>query len=222
MRQQLLQQLRALPTLRQESPDSIPLESEPFHALFPEGIRRGTLTEWLGEQMGSGAESLALKLVSELRGTLIVVDSQRDFYPPAAAALGVSLSNTILVRPPRDADSLWAIEQTLRCRGAGVVLTRLNHLESRAFRRLQLAAEHGGTIGVLIRPASQRASPSWAQARFLVRALPSRRMGRRLEVESLHSTGTNVVELELNDATGAVCLVSRLADSAAARRAAGA
>jgi protein ImuA len=222
MRQQILQQLRALPTLRQESPKPVPLESEPFHALFPRGIGRGTLTEWLSERAGSGAESLTLKLVSELRGTLVVVDSQCNFYPPAAAALGVSLSDTIIVRPRRDADSLWTIEQTLRCRGVGVVLTRLNHLESRAFRRLQLAAEHGGAIGVLIRPANQRASPSWAQARFLVRALPSPRTGRRLQVESLHSGGANVVELELNDATGAVCLVSRLADSTTARRAAGA
>ncbi|HTI49319.1 MAG TPA: hypothetical protein VL475_00155, partial [Planctomycetaceae bacterium] len=96
---------------------------------------------------------------------LIVVDSQHNFYAPAASTLGVSLSDTIIVRPQRDADSLWAIEQTLRCRGVGVVLTRLERLESRPFRRLQLAAEHGGTIGVLIRPANQRASPSWAQAR---------------------------------------------------------
>jgi protein ImuA len=190
--------------------------------LFPCGIRRGTLTEWLSEGPGTGTESLTLKLVSDLHGILMIVDSHHTFYPPAAAALGVALADTIIVRPRREADALWAVEQSLRCRGVGIVLARLNHVESRSFRRLQLAAEQGGAIGVLIRPASQRASPSWAQARFLVRALPSQPVGRRLQLESLHRDGGDVVELELNDATGAVCLVSRLAASTAVRRAAGA
>jgi hypothetical protein len=192
------------------------------------------LTEWLSEGPGSGTETLTWKLASHLRGTLIVVDAGEHFYPPAAAALGVPLAETIVVRPRRDDEYLWAIEQALRCRGVAVVLTRMQRLESRQFRRLQLAAEQGGTVGILLRPANQRGSPSWAQARFVVRAIPScppghssqkcnsQPVGRRLQIESLHPDGRDVVEVELNDATGALRLVSRLADAAPLRRAAGA
>jgi hypothetical protein len=153
---------------------------------------------------------------------LLIVDPQHDFYPPAAVALGLVSAETIVVRPQRDADFLWAVEQSLRSRGVGVVLTRLNHIEGRAFRRLQLAAEQGGTVGIFLRPARQAAMPSWAQTRFLVRPLPSQSAGRRLQIESLHLDGRDVVELELNDATGAVCVASRLADSTTVRRAVGA
>lgn len=218
MRQQLLRQLRAFSTGPPEPREPVRLESAGLRALFSGGLRRGTLTEWFSEGMGAGTESLALKLVAELRGGIVVVDSERSFYPPAAAALGISLSDTILVRPQREGDALWAVEQSLRCRGVGGVVARLDRVESRSFRRLQLAAEHGGTIGVFLRPASQRAAPSWAQARFTVRALPSQPGGRRLQIESLHLDGGDAMELEINDETGALCLVSRLADSTALRR----
>lgn len=203
------------------------MESETFRTLFPHGISRGSLIEWLSEGQGSGTETLTLKFVSGLQGMLMIVDPGHSFYPPAAAALGVPLSQTIVIRPRREADSLWAVEQSLRCRGVSAVLARLNHLESRQFRRLQLAAERGGTIGVFLRSAQHRASPSWAQARFLVRPLPSQPpgsqpLGRRLQIESLHFDGRDVVELELNDATGSLRLVTRLAHSTVARRAAGA
>lgn len=222
-RQQLLRRLRRLPLPTQEVCETVPLESEALRALFPSGIRRGTLTEWLNAGKGCGVESLTLKLISHLeRGILVVVDSQHDFYPPAASALGVSLADMFIVRPRRESDSLWALEQSLRCRGVSVVLSRLNHVEGRQFRRLQLAAEHGRTIGVLLRPAQARASPSWSQARFLVRLLSSQSAGRRLQVESLHRDGREVVELEMNDETSALHLVSRVADSTVVRRAAGA
>jgi len=225
MREQLLRHLRALSPPRQEPGESVPVESEAFRTLFPRGISRGSLIEWLSEGPGSGAETLTLKLVSDLRGTLMIVDSGHNFYPPAAAALGLALSETIVIRPRREADSLWAVEQSLRCRGVSAVLARLNHLESRQFRRVQLAAEHGGTIGVFLRSAQHRAAPSWAQARFLVRPCPSpdsQPLGRRLQIESLHFDGRDVVELELNNATGSLRLVTRLAHSTVARRAAGA
>ncbi len=218
----LRRRLEALATRRSVPPAAVPVVSDTFHLLFPRGLHRGMLTEWLSEGTGSGAESLTLRLISELSGTLLVVDAEHTFYPPAAWALGIPSSATIVVRPGNEADSLWAVEQALRCRGVGLVLARLNHVASRPFRRLQLAAERGGTIGVLIRPARQRASPSWAEARFLVQALPSRPVGRRLRIESLHRNGGDVVELELDDATGALHLVPRLAAPAAPRRAAGA
>lgn len=221
MRQQLLQQLRCLPFPRQEAGETVPVESEALGALFPSGVRRGSLTEWVNAGRGCGVESLTLKLVAHLgRGVLVVIDSQHDFYPPAASALGIPLADMFIVRPKREADALWAIEQSLRCRGVSFVLSRLNQIEGRQFRRLQLAAEHGRTIGILLRPAQARASPSWSQSRFLVRALPSQPAGRRLQVESLPLDGRDVVELEMNDETGDLRLVSRVADSTVVRRAA--
>jgi hypothetical protein len=45
-------------------------------------------------------------------------------------------------------------------------------LDARVFRRLQLAAESGGTIGLLVRPAHIRRRPTWAQVQWLIAPQP--------------------------------------------------
>src|SRR5439155_12931340 len=57
------------------------------------GVRRGSLTEWLSDRAGGGAESLALLLTREAcrgRGAVVLVDRARQVYPPALAAGGVA------------------------------------------------------------------------------------------------------------------------------------
>src|SRR5262249_2339725 len=87
--------------------------------LLPDGgLRRGTLTEWLGEGEGNGSATLALAVAAQVLqhgGTLVVIDSAGEFYPPGAAGLGVPLDRTVVVRPDAPLTALWAWEQVLRC-----------------------------------------------------------------------------------------------------------
>jgi protein ImuA len=209
-----------------------------------QALRWGTLVEWLSPGEGSGAATLALAVAAPLlerSGVLVVIDDRRDFYPPSAAGLGIPLDQTVVVRPTNARDALWAWEQSLRSSAVVMTLGRLDALNDRAFRRLQLAAETGGGLGFLLRPAARRAEPSWAEARWLVspvasgqRSAAARRLPlttyhspltRHWRVELLHCRGGvagAVVELELNDETGLVRMASRLADPASSPRAAGA
>jgi hypothetical protein len=233
--------------------------------------RSGALIEWLSDGEGTGAATLALALTPRLLqngGALVVIDSaahrhqaapteaavrqhdkadaaQREFYPPAAAALGIPLEQTVIVRPASARDALWAWEQSLRSGAAAVALGWVETLNDRAFRRLQLAAETGGSLGFLLRPASCRAAPSWAEARLLVTpGVRSQESGvsnsrfassltpdswpltpgfRRLRLEVLHCRGGaegQVIELELSDEADSVRLAPRLANPASAARAA--
>ena len=75
-----------------------------WEGAFPRGgLRRGTLVEWLREEEGGPAEAvslgLAARLVAEEGGTLVAVDRERTFFPPAALALGVEPRSIVLVRP---------------------------------------------------------------------------------------------------------------------------
>ena len=83
---------------------------EALDRLLPDaGFREGTLVEWLAES-GSG-DQLALLAAAPALGSdrvLIVIDGEKTFYPPAAAALGIDLRRLILVRPGR---------RPVRCRG---------------------------------------------------------------------------------------------------------
>lgn len=210
--------------------EALPTGIDSLDALLPSGgLHRGTLVEWLAEGEGAGAETLALIAATQATrsgGALVVVDHRQTFYPPAAAALGRNLDEIVLVRPRTAGDALWALEQSLRCPGAAVVLCRLDRLHNRGVRRLQLAAETGGTIGFLMRPAAVRSLPSWADVRLLVTPLPSSTpSGRRLRLEIIRcrkGTGGGAVDVEINHETGSVRPVSPLAPATSAGRSAGA
>ena len=198
----------------------------PLDRLLPTGaLRSGTLIEWLADAEGAGAATLALlsavHLLTETTGALVVVDPTGEFYPPAAAQLGVPLDRLVVVRPKGVKETLWTIEQSLRSRGAMVVFANLGPLDGRVFRRLQLAAETGGGIGYLMRPLACRAEPTWAESRLLVEGVPPGKSGRRLKVTSLRGQDANgTVDLEVCDETGDVRLAPRLAAAKASARSA--
>jgi protein ImuA len=202
--------------------------------LLPErGFRRGGLVEWLEPAVGSGTFSLALAAAARATGPagpLVVVDSQGEFYPPAAALAGIDLEQLILVRTSNRQDQAWAWDQSLRCPGVGAVLGALRDFSQRARRRWQLAAEAGAGLGLLVCPVSIRDEPCWAQVRLLVEPLAGPLVepligphGRRVKVELLRAPGMpggSSVELELDDEARDVRVDSAVAARAAVRRSA--
>jgi protein ImuA len=188
----------------------------PLDRLLGGEVKSGTLIEWLADADGAGAATLALlsavRLLRETSGVLVVVDPSGEFYPPAAAQLGVPLDRLVVVRPRGAKETLWTIEQSLRSRGAMIVFANLGRLDGRVFRRLQLAAETGGGVGFLMRPLSCRAEPTWAESRLLVESAPTEGNGRRLRVTSLRGQdASGTIDLEVCDETGDVRLAPRLA-----------
>jgi hypothetical protein len=205
------------------------------------GLRPGSLVEYLAPQGKQGAATLALvaaRTACQDGRLLVVCDRQRRFYPPAAAAWGLDLKNVLLLRPSSEAEELWALDQALRCPGVGAAWIMCGALGARDFRRLQLAAEVGGTLGLFIRPAKLRGRPTWADVQWLVEPRPadprSPQRGWRLSVELVRcrgGTGGGSVQLEFdeeqniwreaNDSHAADFMpaLAELAHPAAARRA---
>jgi protein ImuA len=205
--------------------------------LLPDrGLPSGTIIEWLGVGSGHGATTLALKVAGNLLqgdSTCFVIDERREFYPPGVARRVGFLDKVIVVHPANARDALWALEQSLRCSGVTVVVGWIDKVDDHAYRRLQLAAEAGGGIGLLLRSASYRPQPSWAGIRVLVEPLPAFSdytssayvAGRRLRVELVHCRGRicgEAVELEIDDETGDVRALPVLAAATDSLHAAGA
>ena len=138
------------------------------------GWPRGCLVEWLAEGRGSGSASLALwaSRAAWRDNLLVMIDSRRELHALAAVPFAVDVSKTVFIRPEHPPDALWSLEQVLRTRGVGAVVCDVEKLSSQACRRLQLAAEIGGGLGILLRPAQARGQPSFAEYRFLVQPLP--------------------------------------------------
>lgn len=199
-------------------------------ALLPgHGVECGSLVEWFAPIEGSGAATLALQGVRRtLERQLVwaVIDATGDFHPTAARGWGVSLESLLLLRPTSVADAVWTAEQCLRCPAIGTTWYRTEHLPDSVSRRWKLAAEVGGGIGVLFRPESSARRTSWADVRWQVHPRPAvKQASRVLRVELVACRGSfagGSVELDVNDATGDVRLVSAVAGATTAIRAAGA
>lgn len=168
---------------------------------LPEGgLARGTVIEWLADGPGAGAGLLALAAAREAQqvwaerggGAVAIIDRQRGFYPPAAAAWGLDLANTLIVHPASEADERWALDQALRCEHLAAVVAWPRRLDGRTFRRLQLAAEANGTVGLLVRPWEVRRDPSWSHVRWAVRPRAAEVGGWRLAVRLLRLRGASL------------------------------
>jgi hypothetical protein len=203
----------------------------PLDKLLPaQGFHRGTLVEWLTSGEGSGAESLVFLTAREAcweGGALVVFDQAKQFYPPAAVRLGIPPEGMIVVQAASQADNLWALDQALRCAGVAAAVAWPEKLDGRTFRRLQLAAEQGGGLGLLVRSERARHEPSWAEVRLAVEPLPAAAPDgpRRLKILLLRTRGgpgSASAEVEIDHETHPLYLGSPLAYPAPRRRAAGA
>lgn len=139
------------------------------------GLPRAAIHEVLAAEPGAAAGFCALLLARaarppgweapESRGSLLWIAAEPDAWPPGLAQFGIAPADLVIVRAPRPADGLWAMEESLRCPGVAGVLLTLAELDMTAARRLQLAAETGGALGLLLRadgaPAATAALTRW-------------------------------------------------------------
>lgn len=165
--------------------------------------------ELIAPTPGSPARSIAMRLAANAadnRHWIIYIDTAGDFYPPAAARMGVPLGRMIVIRTTRTLDALWVCEQALRCGAVAAVVLTLRDIEPHVSRRLQLAAEAGGTLGLLIR-TEDRGGHTFACTRLRLDPCLGETDARRLRVSVLkvrERSPTAPFEMELHDEAGVV------------------
>lgn len=92
-------------------------------------------------------------------------------YAPGLAALGLGCDRVVTVRPYRAAQTLWALEEGVRCRALAGVLAETWDVDQIAARRLQLAARASGVPAVIL---NHGRSTGVAVTRWRVGSAPSR------------------------------------------------
>jgi len=190
-------------------------------ALAPGGaFRRGAVHEILSDPEEGTPLFFAMVLARATHGAgaLVWCDPGHEIYPPALAAQGIDLDRLFLLQPRTPAEQTWAVGECLKCKGVAAVVAamkpaqRLSRLEA---RRLQLAAERGGGVGLLLRPAGKVSAEHAAATRWLVRPAPGERTVQRWEVQLVHGHGGRVggvVILEHSRETNRVRAAEKLAD----------
>ena len=137
------------------------------------GFPRGALTEILFPFDGVGELELVLPAWRALlrEETLALVAPPYLPYAPGLAYADLPLAKLLWIDAP-PSRALWAAEQCLRAGCLGGVAVWSTDADVRPLRRLQLAAEEGGSVGFVWRPAKHARNPSPVALRLQL--LPSK------------------------------------------------
>jgi len=209
------------------------------------GLRRGGVHEWVGVAPPPDGEKSdersafwcpPLAIVSHLVRRALAAAGDPVSYPVWIGAAvwpyprtlvemadrqrAAPLERSLFVRAPDRASRLWAADVALRNPAVAAVVADGSGFDLAATRRLQLAAEVGGTLCLLARPPREQLVLSAATTRWSVRSCPSLVVpAKRWTVELLRCKGMRPVPgacdlriLEHDHATGAIALVPDLLD----------
>ena len=164
------------------------------------GLARAALHEVLATSPGCGAAFCAT-LLGRSGGTVLWISAGEAgplAWPPGLAQYGLNPAQLVLVQAGRSSEALWAMEEALRCPAVSGALLALEEadpaLDLTATRRLQLAAEAGGALGLLLRPGEEAAEAGAAPGHSAATT--------RWRVGSLASSGSPHWQLELLRARG--------------------
>jgi protein ImuA len=176
----------------------------------PGGVfQSGAVHELLWQARGISPKSFALLLAKSAQnigdgiggapgGAIVWSDPLREINPPVLAAGGIDPRNLVLLRCPKRSDELWALAQCLRCRAVSATVAAIRNLSRVEARRLQLAAEAGGGIGIFIRPfAAAIDTPYAAATRWLVQSAPGDSDVQRWSIQLLHGHGGQIGKIIL-------------------------
>jgi protein ImuA len=198
------------------------------------GLARGALHEVAGGGNGAidgaAAALFAAGIAGRTIGKTLWCIAKPDLFAPALAQAGLAADRVVYVEAGDDKAILACMEEGLRHRGLGAVVGEIARLPMTASRRLQLAAEGTGSIGIALRrwrrqsDASDFGQPTAAMTRWRVSVLPSEMLpvpgvGRhRWLVELIRAKAGESADFELEacDETGCLAVPAGLADRPAA------
>jgi protein ImuA len=220
---ELAEQIRQLHCRYRTSASCCPSGLPELDAALGGGFVMAAVHELVVANEGAPAASVALWTATQAAGRqkwILYIDTRHELYPPAVAQLGVPLGRLMVVRASRAADALWVCEQALRCQAVAAVVLPLRSIDAYASRRLQLAAEAGGSLGLLI-CQDQRGGHTFAASRLRIEPLIGPEGARQVRITVLKLREGRPGEpfvVEWPDAADSVPASAVLGDRAGATR----
>lgn len=126
------------------------------------------------EVLGNAADTLAIAAAAQTKGRIIWIARRRGVETLAPAGFQQFLDPTriLTVHCMSRQEILWAAEQSLRILKSGCIVIELDDgPDLKESRRLQVMAEEGGALGIIL--IAGRAQTSAAQTRWYCEALPN-------------------------------------------------
>ncbi|OHV82621.1 ImuA family protein [Rhizobium sp. LCM 4573] len=189
------------------------------------GLAFGALHEVAGGGAGTvdgaAAALFAAGIAARSTGKVLWCLTRPDLFAPAVSQAGLHPDRVIYCEGDKDEDVLASMEEGLSFGGFAAVVGELVRLPMTASRRLHLAAEKTGSLGIVVRrwrrqtEASDYGNPTASTTRWRISVLPSEPLpvagvGRpRWLAELMRVKAGECAEFEIGacDAKGRICIL---------------
>jgi protein ImuA len=162
----------------------LPFGAPAIDAILPGGgLAYGALHEFAGGGAGTvdgaAAALFVAGIAARTTGKIVWCLTRPDLFFPALAQAGLHPNRVIFVEADKEEDVLASMEEALSYGGLGAVVGEIVRLPMISSRRLQLAAEKTGTLGIAVRrwrrqtEANDFGQPTASTTRWRVSVLPS-------------------------------------------------
>src|SRR3954468_4212311 len=146
------------------------------------GLAAAALHETAGDRPGLPDEAAATLFLASLaarrEGIVLWALARRDLFAPGLQQAGLAPERLLYAECGRDEEVLAVMEEGLRHGGLAAVVGEAGRVTMAATRRLQLAAEEGGTMALLLKRRRRSGEepldlPSAAVTRWRIGGAPS-------------------------------------------------
>lgn len=145
---------------------------------FPYGVFPVGIHEFVSKTTEEAAATLAfmtalMSKVTKGDKCFLWIGTKKMVFPPALSFYGVQPDQFLFVKTANSMESVWMLEQALRCDALGLVIGEIPDLEPGQSRRLQLTVEQSRINCFLHRFQSRINSSNHAVCRWHVKPIPS-------------------------------------------------
>ncbi len=84
-------------------------------------------------------------------GLCLWIGTKRTIFPPALKFFNIEPERIVFIDTVRERETLWTIEEALKCKSVSAVVGELREVSFTESRRLQLAVEQSGVTGFIHR-----------------------------------------------------------------------
>jgi len=180
----LREKIRRIEAGNRHAATVLPFDLPTIDARLPGGgLALGALHEVAGGGNGAidgaAAAMFAAGIAARSKGPVLWCVIRQDLFAPALAQAGLAPDRVVYAEAEDDKAVLACCEEGLRHGGLGSVVAEIGRLSMTNSRRLQLAAESSGTLGIALRrwrrqsDAADFGQPTAAATRWRVTVLPS-------------------------------------------------
>lgn len=130
--------------------------------VFPTGVVHELISYSSEEAVStSGFMSVVLSKLLQQGGYCLWISTipRRAIFPPALKAFGIDPGRVLFIDTSKPKETLWALEEALKCEALVAVVGELTELSFKESRQLQLAVENSHVTGFIhrFRPKSENA-----------------------------------------------------------------